>query len=77
MRRGGRAVFEHKKKSDEIEPADAKIIKKREGGISVTPPVGCSLCRSLGRSLARFDLDGRGGSRNRGGFAVEKQSTKV
>lgn len=79
-RRGGCAVFEHKNKSEEKEPVDAKIVKKkkkkaereREGEIN---PRLAAL--SVGRCLARSDLDGRGGSRNRGGSAVEKQRRVV
>lgn len=60
-----------KNDSEEKEPVDARRVKiknKKEGGIN---PRSAAL--SVGRCLARSGcLDGRGGSRNRGGSAVRK-----
>ena len=58
-------------------PSQCQDGLKKEGRGQRDFPGGCSLCRLLGRSLARSDLDGRGECRKRGGSAVEKQGREV
>lgn len=60
-----------KRKSDEIEPVDARRIKKKEGKGRKNSASVCSVALSPGAPA----VDGRGVSRDRGGAssAVEKQ----
>lgn len=61
---GGCAVFEHKTKSEEKEPADATMVKKKGEERRKTarlPRFAALSVGPSGRSLARSDLDGRGG----------------